>query len=224
MDIAEIERLTVDVMRTHGCHTAILYGSWARGHATPQSDVDILCVREAGPAFRDARVMGESYLDAFIYPEVDLQTPQPELLRVLGGRVIREKDGFGSELLSKLQELYDRGPTPMADDLRQVTLVWAAKMLDRFRGQSNTEAQYRRMQLLMQSIEDYFALRGTWFRGPKEGFAWLLEYDAATHHLFESALQPGAPDAAFAALVEAVYGPFIATSEQADNHTGGKAG
>jgi len=123
-----------------------------------------------------------------------------------------------------LNGYYDRGPTPMADDLRQVTLVWAAKMLDRFRGQSNPEAQYRRMQLLMQSIEDYFALRGTWFRGPKEGFAWLLEYDAATHHHFESALQPGAPDAAFAALVEAVYGPFIATSEQADNHTGGKAG
>jgi predicted nucleotidyltransferase len=206
MDLADIQRITVDVMRAHGCHTAILYGSWARGQATPQSDIDILCVREAGPAFRDARVVDEFYLDAFIYPEADLVTPQPELLRVLSGRVIREKDGFGSTLLGKLQELYDRGPTPMADDLRRVTVVWAAKMLERFRGQSHPEAQYRRSQLLVQSLEDYFALRGTWFRGPKEGLAWLLEHDAATHELFESALQTKASDAAFAALVHAVYG------------------
>ncbi len=208
MDIADIERLAIDVMRMHGCHTAILYGSWVRGQATPQSDVDIVCVREVGSAFRDARVIGGVYLDAFIYPQADLLTPQPELLRALGGRVIQEEHGFGSALLAKLQDLYDRGPTPMADDLRQVTVIWADKMLDRFRGQSDLEAQYRRMQLLMQSLEDYFALRGTWFRGPKEAFAWLLEHDAATHLRFESALRPGANDAAFAALVQTVYGAF----------------
>jgi len=208
MDIADIERLTLNVMLTHGCHTAILYGSWVRGQATPQSDVDIVCVREGGPAFRDARIVDGLYLDAFIYPEADLLTPEPELLRVLGGRVIREANGFGSALLAKLQELNDRGPTPMADDLRQVSVLWADKMLDRFRGQADPEAQYRRMQLLMQSLEDYFALRGTWFRGPKEAFAWLLEHDAAAHRHFESALQPHASDAAFAALVQTVYGPF----------------
>ncbi|MES1183856.1 MAG: nucleotidyltransferase domain-containing protein [Myxococcales bacterium] len=67
-------------MRRHGCHTAILYGSWVRGQATPQSDVDILCVRQGGPAFRDARVADGHYVDAFIYPEADLLTPQPDLL------------------------------------------------------------------------------------------------------------------------------------------------
>jgi len=208
MNITDIERLTVDVMRRHGCHTAILYGSWVRGQATPQSDVDILCVRDAGPAFRDARVIDGIYLDAFVYPEADLLTPQPELLRALGGRVIQEQGGFGSALLAKLQDLYDRGPTPMADDMRQVSVIWADKMLDRFRGQSDMEAQYRRMQLLMQSLEDYFALRGIWFRGPKEAFAWLLEHDLATHLRFEAALRSGASDAAFAALVQSVYGAF----------------
>ena len=208
MDIREIERLTLEVMHNHSCHTAILYGSWARGGATPESDVDILYVREAGPAFRDARVIGGIYLDAFVYPEADLATVEPQLLRVLGGRVIREANGFGSALLAKLQELHDQGPTPMSDDLRQVTLLWSRKMLDRFRGQSDLQAQYRRMQLLLQSLDDYFALREIWFRGPKEGFAWLLEHDAAAHHLFESAAQPQASDAAFADLVGAVYGPF----------------
>jgi predicted nucleotidyltransferase len=208
MDIEGIERLAVDVMLSHGCHTVVLYGSWVRGEAGPFSDIDILCVRETGPGFRDARVVGGLYLDAFIYPEADLVAPEPDLLRVLGGRVIREANAVGSTLLAKLQALYDAGPPPMADDLGRVTLLWAQKMLDRFRGQSDVEAQYRRMQLLMQSLEDYFALRGTWFRGPKEAFAWLLQHDRATYERFESATQPAASDDAFVSLVQAVYGPF----------------
>ncbi len=214
MDINDIERVILDVMAAHGCHTAILYGSWARGQAGPQSDVDILYVREAGPAFRDARVLDGIYLDAFIYPEADLATPEPALLRVLGGRVIREANAFGTRLLATLQDLHDRGPTPMANDMRQVAVLWSHKMLDRFRGKSDLEAQYRRMQLLMQSLEDYFALRGAWFRGPKEAFAWLLQHDAATHRRFELAAQPNASDAAFAELVHAVYGPFRRTLQR----------
>ena len=208
MESDDFESVILDVMAEHGCHTAILYGSRARGQASPNSDVDVLYVREVGPALRDARVVRGVYLDAFIYPEADLATPEPALLRVLGGVVLRESNCFGVELLAKLQDLHDRGPAPMADDLRQVTVLWSHKMLDRFRGQSNLEAQYRRMQLLLQSLEDYFALRQSWFRGPKEAFPWLLQHDAAVHRRFEVAAQPGASDTAFAELVHAVYGPF----------------
>jgi predicted nucleotidyltransferase len=208
MDIHHIERVLLNVMTTHACHTAILYGSWTRGQGGPQSDVDVLYVREAGPAFRDARLVDGIYLDAFIQPEADLATPEPALLRLLGARVLCEANGFGSALLAKIQSLHDGGPAPMPADMRQVTLLWSHKMLDRFRGKSDLEAQYRRMQLLMQSLEDYFALRGTWFRGPKEAFAWLLQHDSVTLQYFQRAAQPGASDAAFDELVHAVYGPF----------------
>jgi predicted nucleotidyltransferase len=63
----EIERIAKAVMEAHGCHTTILHGSWARGDATSQSDIDLLCVRENGPAARDARVVDGIYVDAFIY-------------------------------------------------------------------------------------------------------------------------------------------------------------
>jgi uncharacterized protein len=206
MDYQEIERIASTVMEAHGCHTAILYGSWARGDATVHSDIDLLCVREDGPSVRDARLTDGIYIDAFIYPEAALKTLEPPLLRVLGGVVVRERDGFGSALLKELRDLHDRGPTPMPDDERQALLVWSRKMLDRFRGQRGLEANHRRMSLLIQALEDYFSLRGAWFRGPKEAFAWLREHDAPVYELFERAAESGAKDDAFANLIGAVYG------------------
>jgi hypothetical protein len=61
------------------------------------------------------------------------------------------------------------------------------------------------MFLLVQAVEDYFLLRNTWFRGPKEAFVWLLQHDHAAYVLFERAACPGASDDAFAELVQAVY-------------------
>jgi metal-dependent amidase/aminoacylase/carboxypeptidase family protein len=44
---------------------------------------------------------------------------------VLGGIVIRERDGFGSALLAKLRAFHDRGPTPLPDDERRALLIWS---------------------------------------------------------------------------------------------------
>jgi hypothetical protein len=206
--VTSIERLVSQVMDAHGCHTAIVYGSRARGDATPDSDLDLLCVREGGVAFRDARVVDGVYLDAFIYPESALATLDPAFLRILGGTVVRERDGFGTALLARVREMHDRGPPETPEDERRALVVWSQKMLDRVRARANdVAANYRRMQLLVRALEDYFALRGTWFRGEKEAFAWLRQHDAATYARFERAAEPSASDAALADLVRAVYRP-----------------
>ena len=203
----EIERLALATMEAHGCHTAILYGSRARGDATPQSDVDLICVRETGAAVRDARIVDGVYLDAFIYAEAGLKTLEPSLLRILGGVVICERGGFGSALLAQIQEFDGRGPAPLPDDERGALVVWSQKMLDRFRGQHGLDANYRRMFLLVRALEDYFLLRNAWFRGEKEALAWLLQHDRSAYILFERAADSGATDSAFSDLVRAVYGP-----------------
>ena len=207
MEHRDIERIALGVMEVHGCHTMILYGSRARGDATPQSDLDLMCIREDGPAIRDARVVEGLYIDGFVYPESAFATLEPALLRALGGVVIRERDGFGTALLTRIRELDGRGPVPLREDERQVLKVWSHKMLDRFRGDHGLEAQYRRMSLLVQALDDYFSLRNTWTMGPKQGFPWLLQHDASAHAVFERAAQPGASDGDFAELVRAVYGP-----------------
>ena len=207
MEHEELERIVSSMMATHGCHTTILYGSRARGDATLQSDIDLIFIREDGPAIRDACIVGGLYVDAFIYPETKLTTLEPSLLRVLGGIVIRERDGFGSALLIRLRELHDRGPTPLPDDERRALVLWSQKMLDRFRGQRGLDANYRRMTLLPQALEDYFLLRNTWFRGSKQAFAWLLQHDGSTYAAFERAARADGSDDDFSELVKLVYRP-----------------
>lgn len=164
-----------------------------------------MCIREDGPALRDARVDGTIYLDGFVYPEAMLETLEPGLLRVLGGKVIKEREGYGTRLLARLKALRDRGPKPMPEDERKAVSIWSSKMLERFRGQRNIEADYRRTQLLYQSLEDYFALRNAWYEGPKASFRWLREHDERTYRRFERAAGRDGDDAAFEELVKAVY-------------------
>ena len=190
----------------HGCHTVVLYGSRARGDADAGSDVDVLCIRDDGPSFRDSRVIDGVYFDVFVYPRDAVATVDVALLRILGGQVLRERDGEGTALLSRVRDRFDRGPDPLPADDQTARIVWAHKMLTRIQSSDSVEADYRRMELAVQALEDYFLLRTLWYRGPKVAFPWLLTHDDAAHQAFEAAMQPGAGPDALAALVSAVYG------------------
>ena len=190
----------------HGCHTVVLYGSRARGDADAGSDVDVLCIRDDGPSFRDSRVIDGVYFDVFVYPRDAVATVDVALLRILGGLVLRERDGEGTALLSRVRDRFDRGPDPLPADDQTARIVWAHKMLTRIQSSDSVEADYRRMELAVQALEDYFLLRTLWYRGPKVAFPWLLTHDDAAHQAFEAAMQPGAGPDALAALVSAVYG------------------
>jgi hypothetical protein len=96
-----------------------------------------------------------------------------------------------------------QGPTPITDDDRQMRIAWAHKTVERIR-RGDLEAHYRAHQLLFQLLEDYYALRGRWYRGPKESFAAMRVDDPTTFALFERALAPAASLDAIAALVSAV--------------------
>jgi uncharacterized protein len=197
-------RLAERVATDHGAHTAILYGSYARGDANPLSDVDLLVVRAMGPARRDARLLDGLLLDAFVESEATFASPDVEQLKLAPGHVLFEQDGFGTTLLDKVRALEARGPSPLPDDERQMRRVWARKSLDRARERS-PEADYRRHYLLVQSLEDYFALRTRWFRGSKESLEQLAREEPGIHLAFCRALQREASDEDLARLIELVY-------------------
>jgi hypothetical protein len=195
--------LVDDLRRTHAAHTIVLYGSHAHGDATKESDVDVAGFADVPVTIRDARPWLGWLLDAFIYPTAVAQVPDADMLKLLGGRVLLDERGIAGPLLERLAVLDRQGPPPLPESEARMRRVWARKMLARVR-RGDAEAHYRRNWLLYQLLEDYFALRGEWYRGPKRALANLRLNAPATFLAFERALAPGASLETLDALVEHV--------------------
>lgn len=202
----DLEDICMQLRSRHGCRVVVLYGSHARGDATPGSDYDVAGFAPVAAPLRDARRWRGAFLDVFIYPEARLESPDAEMLKLRGGRVLFEIDAAGTRFLQRLEHYFDAGPERLPEDEIQARRAWAYKMLDRIR-RGDLEGRYRRAWLLTALLEDYFQLRQSWFPGPKEGFEWLRNNDAPTLAAFERALEPQANMESIATLVAAVAGP-----------------
>ena len=176
-----------ELRRAYSAHTMILYGSYARGDATDESDIDVACFADVDDTSRDARLWHGIYLDGFVYPTKLATAPDLDMLKLVGGRVLVDDRALATPLLDQLAETDRRGPMPLRADDRQMRRMWATKTLRRLR-QGDLEADYRRHQLMYQLVEDYFAYRGEWFRGSKVAFAELARSRPTTYALFARAL------------------------------------
>ncbi len=185
--------LAQELAARHGCHTVILYGSRARGDAREESDWDLLGVRAEGPSVRDARRTAHGWLDAFVYPESELlaEPVSPLFFRVEGARVLVQQDGFGDRLIARVEARLQEGPAPLPPDELEARRLWADKMLERARV-GDAEGNYRRHWLLTQLLEDHFAHRQRWYRGPKAALAELRRDEPELHARYSAALEPGA--------------------------------
>jgi hypothetical protein len=197
--------LVEELRREHGAHTIILYGSRARGDATPESDVDVAAFSDVEETTRDARLWRGTFLDAFVHPGRLLEAPTVELLKLRGGRALLDERGLAGPLFARLDDIERAGPPPLSEPEQRMRRVWAEKMLARIR-RGDVEANYRRHWLLYQLLEDHFALRGAWYRGPKEALAGLERDAPRTFAAFARALAPNAPPEAIDALVAEVVG------------------
>ena len=116
---------------------------------------------------------------------------EKDFLRIRKGTILLEKDGFGGNLLKKLEQVFNEGPKPLPEDELCAIRVWIGKMLVRI-VKGDLEGNYRRVWLQYDLIESYFALRKKWYLGPKEAFKWLSENDPTSYALFDLALKPNA--------------------------------
>jgi hypothetical protein len=200
-DTSELEAL----LRALGCHTAVLYGSRARGDATAASDWDAAGFRDEGPAERDARPFLGTSLDAWLYPTAKLTQPA-ELLHLHGGRVLFERDGAGEQALAQVREVFEKGPGPLPAWDAEQRRGWARKCIERAR-LGGPEGDFRRHWLLVELLEMYFLLRGRWFLGSKVALAELAAREPAAHAAFARALAPAATLDDVEALTARVIGP-----------------
>ena len=201
--MVDLAALVAELVAAHGVHTIILYGSYARGDQTPESDVDVAGFADVERTLRDARRWRGTYLDGFVYPTALATAPTPSMVGMCGGRALLDERGLAAPLLARLAAMDAEPPPPLTDDDAQMRRVWAHKMLARLQ-RGDVEANYRRHWLLFQLLEDHFALRAESYRGPKLALAELARRAPATFALFAAALAPDAPIAAIAALVDDV--------------------
>lgn len=209
---SDLDDLCAELRERHGCHTAVLYGSWARGDAGPDSDCDIAGFGARACVTRDTRSWRGTCLDIFVYPEERLAAADAELLKLRDGRVLFQKEKAATRLLEMVEAFFRAGPASLAPDEAAARRQWAYKMLRRIE-RGDLEGDYRRAWLLTALLEDYFQLRDRWFAGPKEGLAWLRAHDPRVHAAFSNALAPGASVDAISVLVEAVAGTQMQTPD-----------
>ena len=186
-----LDAISSELKSKYNVHTVILYGSRARNEHGPASDYDIVGIGPVDRVVRDARTWNGFFLDAFVYPETKIQTPDESMLYMREGIVLFEKGDIGTRFLKALDELYSRGPEKLPPDEVQARIVWASKMLERAR-QEDIEGNYRRAWLLMALVEDYFLIRGLWYSGPKKALAWLAKNNPQVYAAYEKALKPNA--------------------------------
>lgn len=189
--------------REYAAHTVLLYGSMADGSANTDSDLDIAAFAPVDSITRIAELHQGVFVDAFVYPESVLASPDDEHLRFRGAKVLVQIADSAEAFLQRLDARYAAGPTPLPPDEITARRVWAKKMLARAQ-RGDVEGNYRRAWLLTALLEDYFHLRGLWFEGPKKAFTWLHENDPATLRSFDAALKPDAPLSAIDVVVACV--------------------
>jgi predicted nucleotidyltransferase len=198
-----LEDITALLVKEYGCHTVILYGSRARDESDSTSDYDIVAIRNEGGVEKDCRMLGNTYLDAFIYSDAYIKQPDEFLIRIRNGRVLKQKDSVGDVLLTQVQEIYDNGPQKTPAWEKQEIRIWLPKMLARAE-RDDIEGNFRRHWLLQESLSSYFRLHDLWYLGPKESFAWLKYNDPKVYTAFNSALKVDADTSIIRMLVDLI--------------------
>jgi hypothetical protein len=206
---ALLQQICAELVRDAAAHTILLYGSRAEGTENEFSDYDVAAFADIPASKRDTRVVDGRFLDVFLHPEAVLRKPTQAHLTLRGSLILIQRDTEAAAFLAALDGIFRGGPEPLPSDEIEARRTWARKMALRMR-RADIEGNFRRVWLLTALLEDYFALRGMWYQGPKKSFQWLMASDSETYRAFEEALKSTASFEATDRVVERV----VAITEQ----------
>lgn len=170
----------------YNCHSIILYGSYAAGDYSNESDIDIVCFCDNTNKKNDMSVIYNRQLDAWIYDTREM-SKYDRFLHIKDGEVLLDERNMCSKLLLEIDKKITKGPKLLSTDEINFNKAWLLKMLNRTR-KDDIEGNYRYHWLLTDSLEIYFNIRGIWYFGPKKSLKWLYDNDRDAYYLFQDAL------------------------------------
>lgn len=182
---AFLQELTKYLIRTHHCHTIILYGSYSSGDFTAESDIDVIGFTDGFLEKNDTDLFLGKQLDAWIYP-INKSKHAEQFLHIYKGTILLDEKNIATQVLNEVDNLIQAGPEPLSVQEKQFNIRWLWKMEARSR-RNDVEGNYRRNWMLIDSLEIYFELQDMWFFGPKKAFAWIRRHDQTAYQLFDRA-------------------------------------
>jgi hypothetical protein len=190
----------------------LLYGSRARGAATPTSDVDAL-VFASGEGRGGLRGTSAGVdLDIEVVPASSTATLDPAAwFHVAPGVPLYDPTGAVAAFLARVEQHRARGPAPMKADEISRYRVWAPRMCVRIARNIATDpalAAYQSAWLLTTLLDLYFQIRALWTRSAKESLQYWADYDPPYRKLWDeyaSAREPPTQLAILERLTEATF-------------------
>lgn len=166
----------------------LVYGSFADGTQSENSDFDALVLSQTHREFHDTSFVGETQLDVFVYPVSLFQGEyHPEtFLQVYGGIPVMDTQGVGRTLLQQVENYMKTLPGKTPEE-QEGELRWCRKMLQRAKRQ-DTEGAYRWHWLLTESLEIFCDIAGYPYLGPKKSLRFLEKQNPTAYGCYTRAL------------------------------------
>lgn len=210
------DALVAELVRRHDAHTVILFGSRARGDATPESDVDVLAVRATGGPRRDVTPWCGLALDVHVVDDAGLAGfVETHLTALVDARVLAEASDAGARLVATIRARLAQPRPALEDGARRAEFAWGDKMRLRIRQADPVLRAFRRAEVLALVLEAWSAVRGRWHFGPKATLRTLPADDPEAYAAYVAATRADAPAEAFDRLLDAVLPASLRPPERA---------
>lgn len=168
--------------------SVILYGSYANGTNTENSDFDALVISAGHESFHDTSLVGNVQLDVFVYPAAYFEKPvdYEDFVQIFDGRILADTNGIGKTLQASVQTYLRNRPVKTRAEI-QANIDWCIKMGKRAK-RCDCEGMFRWHWVLIDSLEIFCDVMRHPYWGPKKSLKWMEETHPEAFQRYQKAL------------------------------------